>query len=538
MPATATDRLNGLTTSVAVKPPCVTVTSESITLAGLQTIGGVPVVENDRVLVKDQDDPKDNGIYSVSTGDWTRVPDFDGNRDAVRGTLVLVRSASADGAIYELVTPNPVVFGTSEITFELREDPATTYEQSQLEIDAGITPTNTHYIWGHALRYGSANNASRLQATINSGHDAYWPAAEYTLGAIALTLRSHLRIDGASIEATKLTYTGNADAINGAGCARLSLKNFSVYTTATAANGIRLGGGSDGETAARQVCIENVGLSGNTSASNTGAGLLLHGGGVGDPYSGSLVCTLLNTLGYKYGVKGVGVDANATWTTVSLIQCKLSGRDAGIIAGSAGIYFDALTIGVGSKCDGGAIEGYATGVECLDGSFGITVNADIENCTNAFAVGATFNGEINNTGVGGVFYQQRSFSSAAVYRLYILASSMITETQRGPKHVMGNVQEEDFGWYRGGSLIDSTGTTVRHFGAHTSTNDDLEAPERNYIDFAGWHMTRGAAAPTSGTWARGDVCWNTGVAAAGSPGWICTTAGSPGTWKALANVAA
>lgn len=46
------------------------------------------------------------------------------------------------------------------------------------------------------------------------------------------------------------------------------------------------------------------------------------------------------------------------------------------------------------------------------------------------------------------------------------------------------------------------------------------------------------AAPTTGTWVQGDIVWNTSVAAAGSPGWICTTGGTPGTWKAMAAVAA
>lgn len=36
----------------------------------------------------------------------------------------------------------------------------------------------------------------------------------------------------------------------------------------------------------------------------------------------------------------------------------------------------------------------------------------------------------------------------------------------------------------------------------------------------------------------GDRVWKSNVAAAGVPGWICTTAGSPGTWKAMAAVAA
>jgi hypothetical protein len=50
--------------------------------------------------------------------------------------------------------------------------------------------------------------------------------------------------------------------------------------------------------------------------------------------------------------------------------------------------------------------------------------------------------------------------------------------------------------------------------------------------------TQGTAAPTTGTWSVGDRCWKTDVAAAGIPGWVCTTAGTPGTWKAMAAVAA
>lgn len=44
--------------------------------------------------------------------------------------------------------------------------------------------------------------------------------------------------------------------------------------------------------------------------------------------------------------------------------------------------------------------------------------------------------------------------------------------------------------------------------------------------------------PTGGYWYQGKILWNNSVAAGGSPGWVCTTAGNPGTWKAMANVAA
>ena len=52
-----------------------------------------------------------------------------------------------------------------------------------------------------------------------------------------------------------------------------------------------------------------------------------------------------------------------------------------------------------------------------------------------------------------------------------------------------------------------------------------------------FNQSNGTAAPTSGTWARGDIMWNTTPSSGGPPGWVCTTAGSPGTWKAMANLA-
>jgi hypothetical protein len=39
------------------------------------------------------------------------------------------------------------------------------------------------------------------------------------------------------------------------------------------------------------------------------------------------------------------------------------------------------------------------------------------------------------------------------------------------------------------------------------------------------------AAPTTGTWKVGDIVWNSAPASAGYLGWVCTVAGTPGTWK-------
>lgn len=44
-------------------------------------------------------------------------------------------------------------------------------------------------------------------------------------------------------------------------------------------------------------------------------------------------------------------------------------------------------------------------------------------------------------------------------------------------------------------------------------------------------VLQSSAAPTTGTWVRGDVVFNINPSAGGNSGWICTTAGTPGTWS-------
>ena len=48
----------------------------------------------------------------------------------------------------------------------------------------------------------------------------------------------------------------------------------------------------------------------------------------------------------------------------------------------------------------------------------------------------------------------------------------------------------------------------------------------------------GSAAPAAGSWKVGDVVMHTDPTAAGSIGWVCTAAGTPGTWKTFGAIAA
>jgi hypothetical protein len=68
-------------------------TTANITLSGAQTIDGIAVVATDRVLVKNQTAPADNGIYVASATAWSRAPDMDTWAE-VPGAYVFVETGS------------------------------------------------------------------------------------------------------------------------------------------------------------------------------------------------------------------------------------------------------------------------------------------------------------------------------------------------------------------------------------------------------------------------------------------------------------
>jgi hypothetical protein len=131
MTSTLTDRRNGTSAAGvtvdtytaaasrgAVKAPVRLATTAPIALAGLLSIDGVQTVENDRVLNKNSVDATANGIYVVKSGNWVRAPDFDDNADVRRGTQIFITDGTVNGGqLFTTVATNPVVIGTSSMTF-------------------------------------------------------------------------------------------------------------------------------------------------------------------------------------------------------------------------------------------------------------------------------------------------------------------------------------------------------------------------------------------------------------------------------------
>lgn len=94
-------------------------TTTNITLSGVQTIDGETTATGDKILVKNQTDASENGTYLANdAGAWTRTADADQDGEIVKGMYVFI----SEGALNQksgwiLITPNPIVVGTTDLEF-------------------------------------------------------------------------------------------------------------------------------------------------------------------------------------------------------------------------------------------------------------------------------------------------------------------------------------------------------------------------------------------------------------------------------------
>lgn len=95
-------------------------TTGPIVLSGLQTIDTVVLPAGAAVLVKDQVAAKDNGLYVVAAGAWTRRTDADTSAKVTPGLLVHVEKGAINGdGVWQLVTDGPINLGVSALAFEM-----------------------------------------------------------------------------------------------------------------------------------------------------------------------------------------------------------------------------------------------------------------------------------------------------------------------------------------------------------------------------------------------------------------------------------
>ena len=107
--------LEGLSPKAAVRLG----TTANITLSGTQTIDGVAAVAGNRVLVKDQTLPENNGIYIVAAGAWSRSTDMDSVSpiDEVNKAIVAIQEGTSNAGKIYVQYGTVTTLGTDPVNF-------------------------------------------------------------------------------------------------------------------------------------------------------------------------------------------------------------------------------------------------------------------------------------------------------------------------------------------------------------------------------------------------------------------------------------
>ncbi|WP_323883137.1 phage tail protein [Aeromonas hydrophila] len=128
------------------KPSVRVATTVAIVLSAAQTIDGVALAVGDRVLVKDQADAKQNGIYMVATQAWTRTTDADNGAKLSSGARVYVEEGNVNGGkAWYLATSGAITVGTTLLQFKDEHPTASetvkgmTRYATQAEVDESVT---------------------------------------------------------------------------------------------------------------------------------------------------------------------------------------------------------------------------------------------------------------------------------------------------------------------------------------------------------------------------------------------------------------
>ena len=138
-------------------------TTSGITLSGLQEIDGVLVSDGNRVLVKDQSNAIENGIYIASGGTWARAEDYDGTPEGEvqQGNIIPVLSGDTqNNQLWVLVTPNPILIDTTPLEFARFSKPIDILagDGINIEVVGGQKTINVSLLTNGGLTLGGSEN--------------------------------------------------------------------------------------------------------------------------------------------------------------------------------------------------------------------------------------------------------------------------------------------------------------------------------------------------------------------------------------------
>jgi len=257
-PTGATDIVNLLAlqsyaAGISWKQPCAVATLANITLSGLQTIDGYTTLAGDRVLVKNQSNAANNGIYLASATAWTRSLDADQWNDFVSAITFIEYGTQAGGAWFCTAVPGGTL-GVTALNWSQFTTSATYSAGTGLTLTGSvfsITPVGTASTYGSATQTPvfTTNASGQVTAVTNT---TITPAVGSITGlgtGVATALAAGVTGSGNIVLATSPTLVTPVLGTPTSGnfsTGTFTWPTFNQNTTGTAAKATNLAGGAAG----------------------------------------------------------------------------------------------------------------------------------------------------------------------------------------------------------------------------------------------------------------------------------------------------
>jgi hypothetical protein len=340
-------------------------TTVQISLVGAQTIDGVSVITGDRVMVKNQTLPAENGIYIVAAA-WVRATDMDVWSE-VPGTFVLVEEGTTQADTAWVSTANQGgTIGTTAITWVQFSSMA------DVIAGTGLSKTGNTLSITNLGTAGSYNNVTtNAQGQVVSGSNVAYITGNQTIVLSGDITGSGTNAIGTTLSATGVTagtyksVTVDAKGRISAGTNPTTLAGFGIvdaqplnaYLTsesALATSGIVVKNGSTALT--RSIAV------GSTKLSIANAD-----GIAGNPTLDVVESNLtLNNLGGTLGTNKGGTGLAAIGTSNQIL---------GVNAGATGLEYKSIIAG--------------TGITLAQAAGSVTISASTGSVTSVAATGST-----------------------------------------------------------------------------------------------------------------------------------------------------
>ena len=123
-----------------------TTANVNLAIGGLLTVDGVALAAGDRVLVRNQSNPRQNGLYVAGPGAWVRAADADTTAELRAGSYVFVAEGSAGQKGYVL-TDDAVQVGNTPLTFApFAVQPTRTNTYSPARVQTSVVAATTVHV--------------------------------------------------------------------------------------------------------------------------------------------------------------------------------------------------------------------------------------------------------------------------------------------------------------------------------------------------------------------------------------------------------